>query len=79
MKRWKKTASEPCCGSCSRFVRHFVPLRGPKDKRFIKCSCGHCACHPEKGCYADNTAPCKEYQPGCEPVTLRLKRHAFQR
>ncbi len=54
-------------------------LRGPKDNQFIACSCGHCVYRPEEICYTERTAPCNKYETGCEPITLHLKRHVFQK
>ena len=75
----KLISSKLCCGSCAHFLRHYVPLRGPRDNQFIKCSYGHCRYGTENSCHLDRTAPCVEYQTGYEPIVLRLKRHAFQK
>ena len=65
VKKWKRLSKKGGhrCGSCAHFVRHYVPLRGPKDNQFIACSCGHCVYRPEEICYTERTAPVATVSP----------------
>ncbi len=76
MKRWERISELSYCGSCTHFVPHYVRL---KNKQFFQTRCGHCVYHPEEVYYSGWTSPCKKYQPGYRPISLRLKRHAFRR